>query len=95
MTIDDLDEAKLRLLRPALNRLGEESSWDVDALTVEFSDILDIDVDIDLQISGFEMGEIDGAFARTENDEEGDLPTHGNRRCEWRLSVSKPPKALW
>jgi hypothetical protein len=73
--IEDLDEAKLRLLRLALNRLGEESSWDFDALTLEFSDILDLDVDIDLQISGFEMGEIDVAFGRTENDEEDELPT--------------------
>ena len=32
VTIDDLDEAKLRLLRLALNRLGEDSSWDLDAL---------------------------------------------------------------
>jgi DNA modification methylase len=73
VTIDDLDEAKLRLLRLALNRLGEESSWDFDALTLEFSDILEIDVHADLQISGFEMGEIDVAFARGAGDEEDDL----------------------
>jgi ParB-like chromosome segregation protein Spo0J len=73
VTIDDLGEAKLRLLRLALNRLGEESSWDFDALTLEFSDILEIDVHADLQISGFEMGEIDVAFARGAGDEEDDL----------------------
>jgi DNA modification methylase len=73
VTIDDLGEAKLRLLRLALNRLGEESSWDFDALTLEFSDILEIDVYADLQISGFEMGEIDVAFARGAGDEEDDL----------------------
>jgi ParB-like chromosome segregation protein Spo0J len=39
VTIDDLDEAKLRLLRLALNRLGEESSWDHDALALELADI--------------------------------------------------------
>ena len=31
VTITDLDEAKLRLLRLALNRLGEDSSWDDEA----------------------------------------------------------------
>src|SRR5271156_3991071 len=39
VVIADLDEAKLRLLRLAMNRLGEESSWDFDALTLEFRDI--------------------------------------------------------
>jgi hypothetical protein len=32
VTIADLGEADLRLLRLALNRIGEESSWDPDAL---------------------------------------------------------------
>src|SRR5271169_3712552 len=31
VTIVDLDEAKLRALRLALNRLGEDSHWDLDA----------------------------------------------------------------
>jgi hypothetical protein len=74
VVIADLDEAKLRLLRLALNRLGEESSWDFDALTLEFCDILEIDVDADLKISGFEMGEIDVAFAHSVGDEEDELP---------------------
>ena len=73
VVISDLDEAKLRLLRLALNRLGEESSWDFDALTLEFADILEIDIDVDLQLGGFEMGEIDVAFARSAGDEEDDL----------------------
>jgi hypothetical protein len=63
----------LRLLRLALNRLGEESSWDFDTLTLEFADILEINIDVDLQLSGFEMGEIDVAFARSAGDEEDDL----------------------
>jgi len=62
VTIADLDEAKLRMLRLALNRLGEDSGWDLDALKLEFSDILEISSEIDLRISGFEMGEIDVAF---------------------------------
>ena len=54
--------------------LAKSSSWDFDALTLEFSDILEIDLDADLQISGFEMGEIDVAFARAAGDEEDELP---------------------
>lgn len=72
--IGDLDEGKLRSLRLALNRLSEDSSWDFDALALEFAEIAEIDVDLDLTISGFEMGEIDVAFARSGNDEEDELP---------------------
>jgi DNA modification methylase len=75
VTVSDLDEAKLRLLRLALNRLGEESSWDQDALRLEFSDVLEITSDIDLRISGFEMGEIDVALSVAGEDEEDVLPT--------------------
>jgi DNA modification methylase len=74
VTITDLDEAKLRLLRLALNRLSEDSSWNADALTLEFSDVLALDTNIDLQISGFEMGEIDIRLRASPDDEEDEIP---------------------
>ena len=74
MTITDLDEAKLRMLRLALNRLHENSRWGVEALRLQFSDIMEISGEIDLRISGFEMGEIDVAFEGSGSDEEDDLP---------------------
>ena len=74
VTITDLDEAKLRMLRLALNRLSEDSRWDLEALRLEFSDIMEISGEIDLRISGFEMGEIDVAFEGSGSDEEDDLP---------------------
>jgi hypothetical protein len=87
--VNDLDEARLRLLRLALNRLGEESSWDLDALKLEFSDVLQITSDIDLRISGFEMGEIDVALSATGEDEEDVLPA-----LEAEPPISKPGD-LW
>jgi hypothetical protein len=74
VTIADLGEAKMRLLRLALNRLSEDSAWDLDALKLEFSDILEISSDIELRISGFETGEIDALIGDSDNDEEDDLP---------------------
>ena len=71
--VSDLSEANLRLLRLALNRLGEESSWDVDALKLEFGDVLEISNNIDLSMSGFEMGEIDVVLGGA-MDEEDALP---------------------
>jgi DNA modification methylase len=59
ITVDDLGDADLRMLRLALNRIGEDSSWDTEALKLEFGDVLQISNEIDLTLSGFEMGEID------------------------------------
>jgi hypothetical protein len=78
VTIVELDEAKLRSLRLALNRLGEDSSWDPAALTLEFSDILEMDPTIDLQITGFETGEIDVSLDGASIDEEDELPPEQN-----------------
>jgi DNA modification methylase len=74
VTVADLDEAKLRMLRLALNRLSEDSRWDLEALRLEFSDILEIDGEVDLCISGFEMGELDVALEGAGDDEEDVLP---------------------
>ena len=71
--VSDLSEANLRLLRLALNRLGEDSSWDVDALKLEFCEVLEISNNIDLSMSGFEMGEIDVVLGGA-IDEEDALP---------------------
>jgi ParB-like chromosome segregation protein Spo0J len=72
--LDNLSEARLRTLRLALNRLGEESSWISDALKLEFSDILKLDSNLDMEISGFDMGEIDFALSRSVDDDEDVVP---------------------
>ena len=43
----------------ALNRIAEDCAWDHEALILEFSEILELAPDIGLEVSGFEMGEID------------------------------------
>jgi hypothetical protein len=55
VTIADLDEAKLRMLRLALNRLGEDSGWNLDALKLEFSDILEMLAAVRIRINLAEM----------------------------------------
>ena len=71
--IAGLDDSALRSLRLALNRLGEDSGWDREALALEFADIIEINSGIDLQISGFEMGELDTLLSGG-GDEEDELP---------------------
>lgn len=73
ITLVDLDEAKLRSLRLALNRLGEDSGWDEALLKLEFAEILALDSEMDLLITGFEMGEID-LHLSSDDDEEDKMP---------------------
>ena len=42
VTISDLSDADLRRLRLELNRIAEDASWDPEALTLEFSEILEL-----------------------------------------------------
>jgi DNA modification methylase len=90
VTIADLDEANLRMLRLALNRLSEDARWDVEGLRLEFSEIMEISAEIDLRVGGFEMGEIDVAFGGFGGDEEDDLPALN----EASTPVTKPGD-LW
>jgi hypothetical protein len=74
VTVADLDEAELRALRLALNRLADDAVWDPAALSLEFSDILQIDPQIELEITGFESGEIEGLLGGSGIDQEDELP---------------------
>ncbi|WP_027525473.1 site-specific DNA-methyltransferase [Bradyrhizobium sp. Ec3.3] len=73
VTIVDLSETQLRMLRLALNRLTEDASWDVQALRLEFTELLTIDPQVDLQLTGFSTGELDVAVSDSE-DLEDELP---------------------
>jgi DNA modification methylase len=74
VSITDLSEAELRTLRLALNRITEDSTWDREALTIELSEILELAPEIRLELSGFEMGEIDALLDGGGLDEEDELP---------------------
>jgi DNA modification methylase len=74
VSLTDLSDADLRVLRLALNRIADDADWDREALALEFSDILELDPDADLTLSGFAMGEIDVALDGDGRDEEDDLP---------------------
>ena len=55
--IDHLSPAEIRAYRVADNRLAEEADWDRDALRLEITELLELEIDIEL--TGFEVGEID------------------------------------
>lgn len=72
--VTDLPESELRLLRLALNRISDDASWDREELPLEFAEILELAPQIDLEVSGFEMAEIDILLDGNGIDEEDDLP---------------------
>jgi ParB-like chromosome segregation protein Spo0J len=52
VSLTDLSEADLRMLRLALNRITDDAAWDREALRLEFSDLLELEPQIDLEVSG-------------------------------------------
>ena len=54
-----LSEAQLRAYALADNRIAEDACWDETLLKVELSYLIDCDVEIDLDSTGFEAAEID------------------------------------
>src|SRR6056297_348578 len=59
---DHLSEGEVRALRIADNKLAELSDWNEEALRLEFSDLLELglegELDFDLTITGFEPPEM-------------------------------------
>jgi DNA modification methylase len=74
LSLADLPEAELRALRLALNRVTDDAGWDREALALEFSDIVELAPKIELEVTGFETGEIDILLDGCGVDEEDDLP---------------------
>ncbi len=57
--LSDLTPAQMRALRLADNKIALGAGWDLDMLKVELAELAVLDVDIDLSVTGFSVGEID------------------------------------
>jgi DNA modification methylase len=57
--IEHLTKAELRAYALADNRLAELASWDNERLAEELSELITLELDFDITITGFEMPEID------------------------------------
>ena len=55
----DMTEVMLRAYCIADNKLAERASWDTALLKLEFEEILRLDSDFDLTVTGIELGELD------------------------------------
>ena len=57
--LDHLSEAQARAFMIADNRLTENSTWDDRLLAEQLKELSELDLDFSLEVTGFEMGEID------------------------------------
>ncbi len=85
IVVDHLTAEERRLLRLATNRLGEKGGWDLDQLKLEFEELIVLDAPI--EVSGFELTEIDGVLAGQDKDgvELGPVAPKANARAVARL----------
>lgn len=72
--LEDMTEAQKRAYVLADNKLAENAGWDRELLALELQCLAEIDLDFDLTITGFEMGEVDGLIEdlKEESQDEAD-----------------------
>jgi DNA modification methylase len=80
--LEDLTEAEIRAYVIADNKLAENAGWDRELLAIELQGLIELDIDFDVTITGFEMPEIDILIgeldADVEDDPANEVPEVGN-----------------
>lgn len=78
LRIEDLSEAQLKAYVIADNKLAELAGWDEQILAKELQLLTELNLDFDIEVTGFEMGEIDVLIENqgenTESDPADDIP---------------------
>lgn len=79
--LEHLTDAQVKALRIADNRLGEISLWDDRLLAEQLKELSELDVDFELEATGFEMAEIDLRIeglsdGGTDDDQADQLPSN-------------------
>ena len=57
--VGHLSEEQKRALMLADNKIAEKAGWDLEILARELADLSTMDLDFDVDLTGFEVGEID------------------------------------
>ena len=88
--LDHLNEAQKRAYLIADNKLAENAGWDKDLLAIELQGLLDPEIDFDIELTGFETGEIDVLLSSEAFDDSEIVPEPDTNA----LAVSRPGD-LW
>ena len=84
ITLSGLSEAQKKALRIADNRIAQKSGWDADLLREMIVDIQSAEIEIDLELTGFTVGEIDVMLEHKPLADNDDAPP---------TPSSEPPRA--
>ena len=57
--LEHLSEAEKRAYILADNELAEKAGWDAEILAIELQNLIELDLDFDVSVTGFDMPEID------------------------------------
>src|SRR6476661_10848292 len=68
--ISDMTERQKRDYVLADNKLAENAGWDPELLALELQGLLEMDVDFDVTVTGFEMGAIDVLIGGSDEEED-------------------------
>jgi ParB-like chromosome segregation protein Spo0J len=92
--LDHLSETQIRAFMIADNRLAEQATWNPNLLAEQLRDLCEVELDFDLEATGFEIGEIDVLLEAASpevtgsSDPADDLP-------ETRPAAGSAPGLLW
>jgi len=89
LCLDHLTPAQQRAFRICDNRLSEIATWDDRLLAEELKDLSLLGLDFSLEVTGFDMGEIDLRILSLENQPEDDEPADRLPGVEAGPPVSK------
>lgn len=70
----DMTEAEIRAYVIADNKLAENAGWDLDLLGIELQYLSNLDLDLDLTVTGFETAEIDLLISDPQTANDTDEP---------------------
>jgi len=71
--LSGMTDAQKRAYVIADNKLAENAGWDDDLLRLELGALIELDLEFDIGVIGFETGEIDALFSITEPQPERDV----------------------
>src|ERR1022692_1354422 len=72
--LENLTEDQIRAYVLADNRLAEKAGWDHSILAIELQHLISVDLDFDVSITGFEVGEIDLILQEVAEEEKEEKP---------------------
>ncbi len=92
--LEHLTEAQKRAYILADNRLAEKAGWDREILAIELQHLTTIDVDFDVTLTGFEMGEVDLLLGAGQDTEAKADPADAVPEIAMGIAVTRPGE-IW